>query len=66
MKTLLTALLLTASLALAGPPAGRILTLDVTKPDAVWTTALTRGEAILIRADVYNRGTVYTNNDLTG
>jgi hypothetical protein len=52
--------------ALAGPPAGRILVLDVAKPDNTFSTLVTRGEAMLIRADLYNRGAVYTNNDLTG
>jgi hypothetical protein len=50
----------------AGPAAGRIIVLDNAKPDNVWSTTVTRGESIYIRADIYNRGAVYTNNDLRG
>ena len=46
--------------------AGRIIVLDNTKPDNVWSSVVTRGESILIRADLYSRGAVYTNNDLRG
>ena len=51
---------------LAAPPAGRWVALDVNNQDTAFALTLTRGEALLVRADLDARGTSYTNNDVTG
>jgi len=62
---LLIGLLFTAT-ACADLPQGRILSLDISTPDAQWSNSVSRGEAFYWRVDLQQRGASYTNERLYG
>lgn len=69
MRTFLASLavgLLAIGCATGGPVAGRTIVIDVADQTKSWSNLSTRGESYYLKAELQNRGSAYTNADLTG